>query len=158
MGTQANISAKIMIESYDLPMTVEEFQSTSKAMTVELMSSAKLLPGIHLKFLIFVFFNNQTKSHIGAERLIRHLHTTDVPFCLATSSSQELTEIKISQHKDLFSLFHHKVMGTSDPEVKNGKPAPDIFLIAANRFDNPPNPKDVSIRDFIFTIIKIKNI
>lgn len=33
-------------------------------------------------------------------------------------------------------------MGSSDPEVKEGKPAPDIFLLATKRFDKEINPKD----------------
>lgn len=49
----------------------------------------------------------------------------------------------MSKHQELFSLFHHKVMGTTDPDVKIGKPAPDIFLVAARRFPNPPKPSDV---------------
>jgi hypothetical protein len=44
----------------------------------------------------------------------------------------------------------HKVMGSSDPDVKEGKPAPDIFLVAAKRFPDSPNPEDVSwVIDFM---------
>jgi pseudouridine 5'-phosphatase len=63
---------------------------------------------------------------------------------LATSSSKESVDVKTSNHKELFSLFMHKVMGSSDPDVKEGKPAPDIFLVAAKRFPDSPNPEDVS--------------
>lgn len=55
-----------------------------------------------------------------------------------------MAELKTRNHMALFDLFHHKVMGTSDPEVVNGKPAPDIFFVAARRFPDNPKPENVS--------------
>lgn len=49
-----------------------------------------------------------------------------------------MVKVKTTNHQELFSLFLHKVCGSSDPEVKNGKPAPDIFLVAASRFKDKP--------------------
>lgn len=45
----------------------------------------------------------------------------------------------------MFDLFYHKVMGSTDPEVKRGKPAPDIYLVCASRFPDNPKPEQVNI-------------
>jgi pseudouridine-5'-monophosphatase len=71
------------------------------------------------------------------------LHKQGIPIAIATSSSKESVKLKQTNHKELFSLFHHMVMGSSDPEVKKGKPSPDIFLICASRFPDKPKPEKV---------------
>lgn len=81
----------------------------------------------------------------GAERLITHLSKHNIPIAVATSSSKESLAVKTKNHQNIFKLFHHIVCGTTDPDVKNGKPAPDIFLVAASRFDDKPDPSKVSV-------------
>lgn len=43
-------------------------------------------------------------------------------------------ELKTQNHGEIFAMMHHVVMG-DDLAVKKGKPSPDIFLAAANRFE-----------------------
>jgi hypothetical protein len=64
---------------------------------------------------------------------------------VATSSGSESVDVKTKNHQALFQLFHHVVMGSSDAEVKHGKPAPDIFLVAAQRFPDKPHPDQVDL-------------
>ncbi|CAK9874023.1 unnamed protein product [Sphagnum jensenii] len=62
----------------------------------------------------------------GAERLISHLHAHNVPMAVATRQ----------QHDSNFALMCHIVVG-DDPAVVHGKPLPDVFLIAAQGFQDP---------------------
>ncbi|XP_044018435.1 pseudouridine-5'-phosphatase isoform X1 [Aphidius gifuensis] len=120
MGLQWRQSCQFIIDKYSLPLTPEELADQLTPVYEKLFPQSQLLP--------------------GAERLLRHLYKHKIPIALATSSSAASYELKTKQVKPIFELFHHQVLGGSDPDVKNGKPAPDIFLVAASRFSDNPEP------------------
>lgn len=122
MGRTDQMFAEIIVADLSLPITEHEFLEQFYRLCRQRFLTVNLLN--------------------GAELLIKHLHQHNVPFCMATSCSREIAEIKMKSHQHLFDLFSHKVMGSTDPEVKHGKPAPDIFLIAANRFATKPSPSE----------------
>ncbi|XP_030030172.1 pseudouridine-5'-phosphatase isoform X1 [Manduca sexta] len=122
MGAQPQETAKIIIAELELPVTVEEFLTETGKGYEELFTKSQLMP--------------------GAKRLIEHLHNKKIPIGLATSSTKKSYDLKVqNRHEELFALFPYKTLGSSDPEVKKGKPHPDIFLVAANRFPDKPKPE-----------------
>ncbi|EEB10900.1 2-deoxyglucose-6-phosphate phosphatase, putative [Pediculus humanus corporis] len=118
LGTTEQSTAKIVVENCGLPISSEEFLEQFRGMQVSYLPHAKLMK--------------------GAEKLVKHLHENNVPIAVATSSSQNSVDVKTKAHKSLFDLFHHIVTGSSDPAVKQGKPAPDIFFVCADRFPDKP--------------------
>ncbi|RZC75168.1 hypothetical protein C5167_050647 [Papaver somniferum] len=115
MGKKATEAAKMFVEENGISdlLTAEQFLINREDMLLNLFPTSELMP--------------------GASRLINHLEEHGVPIAVATSSHKKYFELKTQKHGEIFSKMHHIVMG-DDPEVKQGKPAPDVFLAAARRF------------------------
>ncbi|XP_014289087.1 probable pseudouridine-5'-phosphatase [Halyomorpha halys] len=120
-GTKEHDACRVLVESLNLPLTPTEFSLKVQALQKPALENPPIKP--------------------GAEKLICHLHHHKIPMAIATSSGEQKCKIKTASHMHLFKLFSHMVTGSTDSEVVNGKPAPDIFLITANRFPNPPPPE-----------------
>ncbi|KAM9181336.1 pseudouridine-5'-phosphatase isoform 2-T4 [Dugong dugon] len=141
MGKKALDAAEIIIQVLQLPMSKEELVEESQTKLRQVFSQASLLPGAPLPV------PRTASVHWGVEKLIHHLRKHNIPCAVATSSGTASFEEKTSQHQEFFSLFHHVVLG-DDPEVRSGKPSPDIFLACAKRFSpTPPLDKCLVFED-----------
>ncbi len=117
LGRRAADTARIMVETVPLPMTPEQYLEERKVLIEELFPLSQPMP--------------------GAVRLTRHLHRHGIPQAIASSSELHHFDLKTSRHQDWFSIFECRVIG-ADPEVRHGKPAPDIYLAAARRMGADP--------------------
>lgn len=70
----------------------------------------------------------------GLLPLLDHLDRLAIPFAVATSTGRETAVWKLTRAgiRDRFSAL------ACGDEVRRGKPAPDIFLLAARRLEAPP--------------------
>jgi pseudouridine-5'-monophosphatase len=118
MGLPSKELAILIVKELRLPISPEQYTMEVRQIQEETFPNCDLMP--------------------GAERLVRYLAALPkVQIAVATSSPRDTYELKTRKHKELFSLFNHVVCGSSDPEVKRGKPAPDIFQVCASRFPDP---------------------
>lgn len=118
IGLRAEDSARVLIDSLGLPMTIPEYLEARRHILEALFPQSEPMP--------------------GAVRLTRHLHAMKVPQAVATSSDRHNFELKITKHRDWFSIFECIVFG-DDPEIAHGKPAPDMFLMTARRMGAVPS-------------------
>lgn len=117
IGRPSLESALYLVDVLSLPITAEEYLRRRAIRLDELFPQAKEKP--------------------GAEAFVRELASRGVPIAVATSSERHLFERKTLEHGDWFSLFDAVVVG-DDPRVKKGKPAPDVFLVAAGELGAKP--------------------
>ena len=117
IGRRSIQAAEIIVESLDLPISPQDYLDSRKDVLLEKFKDTAALP--------------------GAKEITTHFFKLGIPQAIATSSSSPMFEAKFEKHKKWFSQFTQIVRG-DDPELKEGKPAPDIFLLAANRVGVDP--------------------
>ena len=72
----------------------------------------------------------------GSESLVKTCHQNNIPMALVTSSSSESLKNKTAHHKWI-NLFSIQVLG-DDKLLEKGKPAPDPYLLAAEKLNIAP--------------------
>jgi pseudouridine 5'-phosphatase len=118
IGRRAMDSAEYLVGALGLPLRPEEYLAQRQPRLEALLAEAGAIP--------------------GAEAFTRELHRRNVPIGVATSTDARLFGIKTLLHREWFSIFDAIVCG-DDPRVQHGKPAPDIFLVAARELDAAPS-------------------
>ena len=112
IGRPAIDSARYLVDALALPISPQAYLDERNQMLKRAFAACQAMP--------------------GAEKLVRHLKKHNIPMAVASSSNRELYEIKTRRHRGWFDLFDEIVTG-DNPVIENGKPAPDIFLYAAQR-------------------------
>lgn len=118
IGRPAMESARYLVETLALPMSANEYLSERAVLFEELMPTAEPMP--------------------GARELTSVLAGRGVPMAVATSSTRAIFDLKTTHHRAWFASFAVLVLG-DDPRVIRGKPAPDIFLVAADALGAAPD-------------------
>ena len=109
-------NASGLIEALQLTVSVEQLLAVQQPLARDKVRQARAMP--------------------GAERLVQHLQAAGVPLAIATSSGRESVEIKLAPHPWLQRIAV-RVHG-DDPQIQQGKPAPDLFIEAARRLHVEP--------------------
>ena len=117
IGRPSSDAAKIIVDSLDLPITPQDYLDSRKDVLIEKFKNSHPMP--------------------GAKEMTSHFFSHGIPQAIATSSSSTIYDTKYKRHKKWFSQFTQIVRG-DDHELKQGKPAPDIFLLAAKRLGVEP--------------------
>jgi len=126
IGRTARDGAAAVIRHCNLPIDIDQYLKEIEEEYVRVFHGVTFLP--------------------GAEKLINHLSENNIPIAIATSSKRTNFERKTRDLTEKFKVFHHIVLGSDDDEVKNGKPAPDIYQVASRRFSvEPDSPKKVLV-------------
>lgn len=117
-GSPLNETVKKLKDELEIILTVEEISKEVRAVEDEVFGSSKL----------------ELKE--GVAKIINHFHKHNIPMAIATSSTKEQAQLKLKHHEKLFKKIHHV---TTSSDIVNGKPSPDIYLLAAKLF--PAQPK-----------------
>lgn len=117
IGRTSQDSAQIIIDMLDLPLTVEAYLEERDGIIFDLYPHVQPMP--------------------GAIELTQHFYDAGIPQAIATSSAQIRFNQKVLRYADWLQLFDCIVTG-DDPAIQRGKPAPDMFLITAERIQANP--------------------
>ncbi|CAG8798066.1 18295_t:CDS:2 [Gigaspora margarita] len=130
----SHASVASLINETGINVTVDEFQKERYEINVKKYPFAKLMPGVM--------------------RLVKHLKKHRIPMAIASNSFRRSVIVKTSVNIELFNMFDNV---TCADDVKNLKPAPDLFLAAREAIGNPPTNQCLVFEDSIPGVKAAKN-
>lgn len=116
MGKDCLSAATILVENLELPITPKEYLKRQSALGEKIFKHAQWTPG-SIPFMCYLQHN-------------------EIPMALATSNPKQTLEVKLSG-KSKWGSFLDPIITPDHPKVHRSKPAPDIFLVAAENFNIP---------------------
>ncbi|MGW0769681.1 HAD family hydrolase [Streptomyces sp. NPDC002676] len=85
---------------------------------------------------VFAAFERELKAVAGVDGVLEKLAAGEVPYCVASSGSHE--RIRVGHRTTGLDRWFEDERIFSAQDVGRGKPAPDLFLYAAERMGVPP--------------------
>ena len=121
LGAPEMVAAKIIVDTFEIKLTPEEFIKKRNVITSELFKKCPFIDG-------------------AKEITHKFKHELNFKLALATSSTQVNFGLKTFNKKEWLKEDFDAIVLGDDKRIKNGKPAPDIFILAAK--DIGLEPKD----------------
>jgi pseudouridine 5'-phosphatase len=109
MGGGPLEGARFVVEHLGVPLSPEQYLAEREELLSEMCKTARAMP--------------------GAVVLIDALVARGIPLAIGTSSGRELCQLKLAAQA--FGASFRSIACSDDPGVTSAKPAPDIFLRAA---------------------------
>ena len=112
LGSPEMVTAKIIVDTYELKLSPEEFIKKRNEKTSELFKKCPFIDG-------------------AKEITHKFKHELNFKTALATSSTKVNFDFKTFNKKDWLKEDFDAIVIGEDKRIKKGKPAPDIFILAA---------------------------
>ena len=119
LGTAPLVNAKILIDNYEIKLSPEEFIKKRDELLIEPFSKSTFKKGAKET-------THKCKYDLGLK------------IAIATSSSKHNFQNKTNHLKDWLNEDIDIVVTSDDKRIKEGKPAPDIFILAAKELGLEP--------------------
>lgn len=115
LGCKDVAMAKTLIERHALPHTPESMVRAKESILLRLLKE-------------------EAVARPGLKDILDRAKALAIPMAIASSATIPTINLVV----DRLNIRHYFQMLTSGDEVKNGKPAPDVFLLAAERLNIQP--------------------